>query len=59
MPHRVYRSLERECRIQAAITQHKGTKEELQKMEREYKVYADWLEARQQVLPPLARSEPD
>jgi hypothetical protein len=56
MPHRKYRSLQRECHIQAALTGHKETKEELAKMEREYKVIADWLEARQeaeqQVPPP-------
>ncbi|MCP1838806.1 hypothetical protein ACVIHI_008272 [Bradyrhizobium sp. USDA 4524] len=46
MPHRKYRALERECHLQAAITGHKETKDELQKMEREYKVLADWLEAR-------------
>ena len=48
MPHRKYRTLERECRIQAAITSDKKTREELVKMEREYKVIADWLELRQQ-----------
>ncbi len=47
MPHRKYRALERECHLQAAITGHKETRDELQKMEREYKVLADWLEARQ------------
>ncbi|MGY4167516.1 hypothetical protein ACVIM8_001589 [Bradyrhizobium sp. USDA 4529] len=46
MPHRKYRALERECHLQAAITGHKETKDELQKMEHEYKVLADWLEAR-------------
>jgi hypothetical protein len=51
MPHRKYRSLERQCRIQAAITGHKETKQELEKMEREYKVIADWLEAH----PPAAQ----
>jgi hypothetical protein len=48
MPHRQYRSLERACHHQAAITGDKKTKAELQKMEREYKVIADWLESRQQ-----------
>jgi hypothetical protein len=47
MPHRKYRALERECHFQAAITGHKETREELEKMEREYKAIADWLEARQ------------
>lgn len=47
MPHRKYRALERECHLQAAITGHKEAREELGKMEREYKVIADWLEARQ------------
>ena len=44
MPHRVYRALERDCQVQAAFTKHKETREELQKMQREYKVIADWLE---------------
>ena len=44
MPHRKYRALERECHIQATITGHKETREELEKMEREYKALADWLE---------------
>jgi hypothetical protein len=48
MPHRKYRSLERECHIQAAITGHKETRAELEKMEREYKAIADWLESHQQ-----------
>lgn len=48
MPYRKYRSLERECHIQAAITGDKQTREELEKMEREYKAIADWLESRQQ-----------
>ena len=48
MPHRKYRALERECRIQAAITANKKTKEELKKMEREYEVIADWAESREQ-----------
>jgi hypothetical protein len=47
MPHRKYRALERECHRQAAISGHKEAREELEKMEREYKVLADWLEARQ------------
>ncbi|MCP3395349.1 hypothetical protein NLM27_42205 [Bradyrhizobium sp. CCGB12] len=48
MPHRKYRELEHQCRVQAAITGHKETKQELEKLEHEYKVIADWLEARQQ-----------
>lgn len=48
MPPCMYRALERECRLQAAITSHKETRAELEKMEREYKVLADWLEARLQ-----------
>ena len=43
----VYRSLERECRIQAALTEHKEAREELARMEREYKLMAD-LESHQQ-----------
>ena len=48
MPHHKYRLLERQCHIQAAITGHKETKQELEKMEREYRTIADWLEARQE-----------
>ena len=48
MPHRTYRTLARECRIQAAITSDEKTREELVKMEREYRIVADWLELRQQ-----------
>ena len=48
MPHQKYRALERECHVQAALTADKKTKEELEKMEREYKVIADWLELHQQ-----------
>ena len=44
MPLRLYRALERNCQVQAALTQHKETREELEKMQREYKVIADWLE---------------
>jgi len=53
MPHRKYRALERQCHLQAAITEHKGAKEELEKMEREYKAIADWLESRQPADQPL------
>jgi hypothetical protein len=42
--HRKYRSLQRECRIQAALTGHDQTRRELEKMEQEYKSLADWLE---------------
>jgi hypothetical protein len=42
--HRKYRSLEQECRIQAALTGHPEARRELEKMEREYKLLADWLE---------------
>jgi hypothetical protein len=48
MPHRKYRALERECRRQAHLTVHERTKEELEKMAREYKAIADWLERRHQ-----------
>ncbi|MBR0798969.1 hypothetical protein JQ615_26630 [Bradyrhizobium jicamae] len=47
MPHRKYRALERECHFQAALTEHRETRAELEKMAREYKAIADWLEARQ------------
>jgi hypothetical protein len=46
MPHRQYRSLEQECRVQAVITTDRKVRQELEKMEREYKVIADWLELR-------------
>jgi hypothetical protein len=42
--HRSYRSLERECHTQAALTGHEKTRQELRKMELEYKAIADWLE---------------
>ena len=48
MPRHKFRSLERQCHIQAAVTGHKETKQELEKMEREYKAIADWLESRPQ-----------
>jgi len=57
MPHHKYRALERECRLQASITGHKQTKEELEKMEREYKVIADWLEERQKTDEPSPSKE--
>ena len=44
--HRKYRLLEQECRVQAALTGHEQTREELRQMEREYKALADWLERR-------------
>ena len=46
MPHREYRSLERQCRAQAALTAHEKARRELEKMELEYRTIADWLEAR-------------
>jgi len=57
MSYRKYRALERQCRTQAAITDHKTTKEELEKMEREYKVIADWLEERQKTDEPSPSKE--
>jgi hypothetical protein len=51
MPRDQYRALERECQLQAVLTGHKDTKEELEKMAREYKVIADWLESDQQAHP--------
>lgn len=42
--HRKYRRLEQECHIQAALTGHAETRRELEKMEREYKAFADRLE---------------
>jgi len=49
--------LERECHLQAAITGHKEAREALEEMEREYKVIADWLEARQRADQPPASRE--
>jgi hypothetical protein len=49
MPHRKYRALQRVCHVQATLTGHKETKQELEKMEREYKARADWLERHPQV----------
>lgn len=49
MSHRKYRTLERECHVQARLTSHEDAKRELEKMAREYKAIADWLERRQQV----------
>jgi hypothetical protein len=37
-----YRSLERLCREQAALTCHEDAKRELEAMAREYKQMADW-----------------
>lgn len=45
MPHRKNRALEQECHRQAAITGHKEARKELEKMEREYRAIADWLES--------------
>jgi hypothetical protein len=42
--HRKYRSLERECQIQLVLTDHKETREVLEKMRREYRALAEWLE---------------
>lgn len=46
--HRKYRALEHACQVQAALTGHEQTKQELNKMAQEYKVLADWLERRRQ-----------
>lgn len=48
--HRKYRLLERECQIQAALTGHENTRQELKKMAQEYRILAVWLERRQQRL---------
>ena len=44
--HRKYRALEHACQVQAALTVHEQTKQELNKMAQEYKVLAEWLERR-------------
>jgi hypothetical protein len=51
VPHDQYRALQRECLLQAALTGAKDTKEELEKMAREYKVIADWLDSNRQAPP--------
>ena len=43
--HRKYRLLERQCQIQLAITGHEETHQELEKLDREYRFLAEWLEA--------------
>ena len=53
--HRKYRRLEQECHNQAALTGHDQTRQELQKMELEYKVLADWLERQQANAQPLSK----
>ena len=42
--HRDYRSLERQCRIQASLTGDRKTRREFEEMEREYRKLAEWLE---------------
>jgi hypothetical protein len=42
--HRKHRSIERQCRYQLALTGQKETRQELEKMEREYRALAEWLE---------------
>ena len=44
--HRKYRALERACLVQAALTAHDQTKQELHKMAQEYRQLAEWLERR-------------
>ena len=44
--HRKYRALEHTCLVQAALTSHEQTKQELHKMAQEYGVLAAWLERR-------------
>ena len=44
--HRTYRDLERACLVQAALTAHEQTRQELNKMAQEYGGLADWLERR-------------
>jgi hypothetical protein len=44
--HRKYRALERACLVQAALTAHEQTKQELNMMAQEYRRLAEWLERR-------------
>lgn len=46
--HREYWSLERQCRAQAALTGYEKARQELEKMEVEYKAIADSLERQEQ-----------
>ena len=60
--HHKYRALERTCLVQAALTGHEQTRQELNKMAQEYGVLADWLERRlhspaDEAKPPEAASE--
>jgi hypothetical protein len=43
-PNFSYRSLELLCRLQARISATPGTRNELERMAREYKALADWQE---------------
>jgi hypothetical protein len=46
--HCTYRALEHACQVQAALTGHEQTKQELNKMAQEYRALAEWLERRLQ-----------
>jgi hypothetical protein len=46
--HRKYRALEHACQVQAALTCHEQTRQELNKMAQEYRRLAEWLERRLQ-----------
>ncbi len=46
--HREYRSLGRRCRAQAALTGYEKARQELEKVEAEYKAIADLLERQEQ-----------
>jgi hypothetical protein len=43
-PNDSYRSLELQCRLQAAISTSADTRKELERMAQEYKLWADLLE---------------
>jgi len=47
IPDFSYRSLERLCRAQAAITSCAETRQELERMALEYKKSADWVDRQQ------------
>jgi hypothetical protein len=44
LPNVSYRSLEALCRAQAAMTSSPDARRELERMAREYKASADWLD---------------
>lgn len=54
--NRTYRSLARECHVQATLTGDETTRQELERMAREYIDLAEWLELHP--APPQAEASP-